>query len=182
MSKSHNLSANESQLAQWFLNCKIKHICLLNKHKASKPLICQETYHTCNDRIDVHLTQTIQIQGGSEFKKKRKNVKKYSKTSEQKSVVNFELWKVNFEQVKFWTLIHLINNFVIALVCAKCSKLIILEKNIRSVQQIPLYLWLFFVFSSEVLNSVINSHFDGIVLQDAVCEECFRVRLRYIHL
>ena len=64
---------------------------LSNKHKASKPLICQETHHTCNDRIDAHLTRTIQIQGGSEFKKKRKNVKKYTKTYEQKSVANFEL-------------------------------------------------------------------------------------------
>ena len=52
-----------------------------------------------------------------------------------------------------WTLIHLINNFV----CAKSLKLITLEKNIFSIQQLPLCLPLFFVFSSEVLNSGIKS-------------------------
>ena len=36
---------------------------------------------------------------------------------------NFELWKLNFEQVKLWTLIRLLN-IVIVLVYAKCSKLI----------------------------------------------------------
>ena len=44
------------------------------------------------------------------------------------------------------------------------------EKN---VQQLPLCLPLFFVFSSGVLNSGIKSCFDGVVFQDAVCEECF---------
>ena len=36
---------------------------------------------------------------------------------------NFELWKLNFEQVKLWTFIHLLN-IVIVLVYPKCSKLI----------------------------------------------------------
>ena len=36
---------------------------------------------------------------------------------------NFELWKLNFEQVKLWTLTRLLN-IVIVLVYAKCSKLI----------------------------------------------------------
>ena len=44
-----------------------------------------------------------------------------------------------------------------------------------SVQQLPLCLPLFFAFSSEVLNSGIKSCFDGVVFQDAVCEECFSV-------
>ena len=74
------------------------------------------------------------------------------------------------------------NNFVIVLVCAKCSKLITLEENIISVQKLPLCLPLFFAFSSEVLNSGIKSCFDGVVFQDAVCEECFSIRLRCLHL
>ena len=61
---------------------------------------------------------------------------------------------------------------VIVLVCAKCSKLITLEENIISVLQLPLCLPLFFVFSSEVLNSGIKSCLDGAVFEDAVCEEC----------
>ena len=78
-----------------------------------------------------------------------------------------------------WTLI---NNFVIVLVCAKCSKLITLEENIVSVQQLPLCLLFFSAFSSEVSNSGIKSCFAGVVFQDAVCEECFSIRLRCLHL
>ena len=48
-----------------------------------------------------------------------------------------------------------------------------LEENIISVQHLPLCLPLFFVFSSEVLNSGIKSCFDGVVFQDAVYEQCF---------
>ena len=73
---------------------------------------------------------------------------------------------------QIWTLIHLVNNFVIVLLCVKSSKLITLEENIISVQQLPVCLPLFFVFSSEVLNSGIKSCFDGVVFQDVVCEEC----------
>ena len=69
---------------------------------------------------------------------------------------------LNFEQVKFWTLINLMNNIVIVLVCAKCSKLITSQENTISVQQLPLSLPLFFVFSSEVLKSDIKSCFDGV--------------------
>ena len=58
-------------------------------------------------------------------------------------------------------------------VCAKSSKSISLEENIISVQHLSLCLLLFFVFSSEVLNSGIKSCFDRVVFQDAVCEECF---------
>ena len=50
-----------------------------------------------------------------------------------------------------------------------------LEKNLISVQQPPLCLPLFFVSSSDVLNSGIKSYFEGVVLQDAVCEECFKL-------
>ena len=64
-------------------------------------------------------------------------------------VPNFEFWKLNFEQIKFWTLIHLINNFVIVILYLKCSELITLEENVTSFQQLTL----FFVSSSEVLNS-----------------------------
>ena len=58
-------------------------------------------------------------------------------------------------------------------VCAKSSKLITLVKNIISVQHLHLCLLLFFVFSSEVLNSSIKICFDGVVFQDANCEERF---------
>ena len=51
-----------------------------------------------------------------------------------------------------------------------------------SVQQLPLYHPLLFAFSSEVLNSGMKSCFDGVVFQDAVCEECFSMRLRCLHL
>ena len=44
-------------------------------------------------------------------------------------------------------------DFVIVLVCMKCSKLVTFEKNLISIQQLPLCLPLFCVFSSEVLNS-----------------------------
>ena len=74
-------------------------------------------------------------------------------------VANFELRNLNFKQVKFWTFIHLINNIVFVLVCAKCSKLITLEQNIISVQQLPLSLPLFFVFFAEVLSSGIKKLF-----------------------
>ena len=92
-----------------------------------------------------------------------------------------ELWTL---KPKLWTsqIWTLINNFVIALVCAKCSKLITLEENMISVQQLPLCLPLFFAFSSEVLNNGIKSCFDGVVFQDAVCEECFSICLRCLHL
>ena len=92
-----------------------------------------------------------------------------------------EFWTL---KPKLWTsqIWTLINNFVIVLVCAKCSKLITLEENMISVQQLPLCLPLFFAFSSEVLNSGIKSCFDGVVFQDAVCEECFSIRLRCLHL
>ena len=70
---------------------------------------------------------------------------------------------------QIWTLI---NNFVIVLVWAKCLKLITLEENIISVQQLSLCLPLIFAFSSEVLNSGLKSCFDGVVFQDVVYEEC----------
>ena len=90
-------------------------------------------------------------------------------------VANFELRNLNFKQVKFCTFIHLINNIVFVLVCAKKSKLITLEQNIISVQQLPLCLPLFFVFFAEVLSSGIKSCFDGVVFQDALCEEFFSI-------
>ena len=95
-----------------------------------------------------------------------------------------ELWtlKPKLWTSQIWTLIHLVNNFVIVLLCVKSSKLITLEENIISVQQLLVCLPLFFVFSSEVLNSVIKSCFDGVVFQDAVCEECFSIRLRCFYL
>ena len=89
-------------------------------------------------------------------------------------VESYELWtlKPKLWTSQIWTLIHLVNNFVIVLLCVKSSKLITLEENIISVQQLPVCLPLFFVFSSEVLNSGIKSCFDGVVFQDVVCEEC----------
>ena len=92
-----------------------------------------------------------------------------------------ELWilKPKHWTSQIWTLI---NNFVIELAWAKCSKLITLEKNIISVQQLPLCLLLFFAFSSEILNSGIKSFFDWVVFQDAVCEEYFSIHLRCLLL
>ena len=78
-------------------------------------------------------------------------------------------------------LLYLQNNIVliiIVLVCAKCYKLITLEENIISVQQLPLCLLFFFLFSSEVLSSGIKSYFDEVIFQDAVCEERFSICLR----
>ena len=60
--------------------------------------------------------------------------------------------------------------FCYCIVCTKSSKL---EEDIFSIQQLLLCLPLFFVFSSEALNSGIKSCFDGVVFQDVVCEECF---------
>ena len=54
-------------------------------------------------------------------------------------------------------------------VCVKSLKLIM--ENVISVHHLPLCLILFFVFSS--LNSAIKRYFDGVIFQDAVCEECF---------
>ena len=70
-------------------------------------------------------------------------------------VESWELWTLEPKlwTSQIWTLIHLINNFV----CAKSSKLITLEENIISVQQLPLCFPLFFVFSSEALNSGIKA-------------------------
>ena len=84
---------------------------------------------------------------------------------------------------KLWTshIWTLINNFVIVPVCAKFSKLITLEENTISVQQLPFCFPLFFSFSSEVLNSDLKSCFDGIVFQDAICEECFSICLRCLY-
>ena len=99
-------------------------------------------------------------------------------------VESCELWtlKPKLWASQIWTLIHLINNFVIVLVCSKCSKLITLEENIVSVQQHPLCLPLFFGFVSEVLNRGMKSCFDGVIFQDAVWEECFSIPLRCLHL
>ena len=60
--------------------------------------------------------------------------------------------------------------------------LITLEENMVSVQQFPLCLPLLFEFSSEVLNSDMKSYFDGAVYLNAICEECFVIRLRCLHL
>ena len=62
-------------------------------------------------------------------------------------------------------------------VYAKCLKLITLEENKISIKQLPLCLPLFLVFSAEVVNSGIKSCFDGVVFQDAACEECFSICL-----
>ena len=74
-------------------------------------------------------------------------------------VENRELWtmKPKLWAGHIWTLIK---NFVIVLVCTKCSKLMTLEENVISVQQLPLCLLLFLAFSSEVFNSSIKSYFD----------------------
>ena len=75
---------------------------------------------------------------------------------------------LNFEQVKCWTSINLINNIVIVLVCGKCSKFITSEENIISFHQLLSCLPFFFVFSSEVPKSVIKVIFTELVFQNAV--------------
>ena len=47
-----------------------------------------------------------------------------------------------------------------------------------SVQQHPLRLPLFFRFSSEVHISGLKSSFEGVIFQDAICEECFSIRVQ----
>ena len=74
------------------------------------------------------------------------------------------------------------NIFASVLVCAKCLKLITLDENIASVQELSLCYPLFFVFFFEFLNSGIKNCFDAVVFQDAVCEECFSIGLRCLHL
>ena len=105
----------------------------------------------------------------------------YAKVGVTVMVVDRELWtlKLNLWISQIWSLI---NNFVTVLACAKCLKFITLEENIISVQQLPFCLPLLLVFSSEVLNSGIKSCFDEVAFQDAVCEECFSIRLRCLHL
>ena len=78
---------------------------------------------------------------------------------------------------KLWTsqIWTLINNFVIVLAYAKCSKLITLKENLISVQQLPLCLPMFFAFSSEVLHSGIKSCFDWVVLQDQLVKNVLYV-------
>ena len=51
MSKSHNCPEHEAQLADPFLNSKIKHICLANKHGIPKPAVCLDC-NTCIAPID----------------------------------------------------------------------------------------------------------------------------------
>ena len=82
--------------------------------------------------------------------------------------IRWVLWCLNFEQVNFWILINMMNKTVVLVICAKCSKLITLEQNITSAQQLLLCLILFFVFPSEVLESGIKSCFDRVPFQDAV--------------
>ena len=95
-------------------------------------------------------------------------------------VESCELWKLKPKlwTSQIWTLIHLINNFV----CAKSSKLITLEENIISVQQLPLFLPLFFVFSSEVLNSGIKVVLTKLFIKMQFVKKCFSIHLRCLHL
>ena len=72
-------------------------------------------------------------------------------------------------------------DFVIVIVCVKCSKLITLEENKISVEQLLLCLSLFFVFSSEALNSGIKSCFEGVVFQDSVSEDQFSIHHWCLH-
>ena len=83
--------------------------------------------------------------------------------------LNLGIWNLNFEQVtwKFW-----LKRIVVALACAKCSKLIIFKENIISVQQLPL---------CPIVFCILNC-FDGVAFQDAVCEECFSIPLRCLRL
>ena len=79
-----------------------------------------------------------------------------------------ELWKLKPKlwTIQIWTLIHLINNFV-------CAKLINLEENIISVQQLPVCLPLFFVSSSEALNSSIKSVFTDLFFKMQFLKNAF---------
>ena len=92
--------------------------------------------------------------------------------------------KLSTLKSKLWTsqIWTLINNFVIVLVCAKCSKLIILEENVISVQQLPLCLPLLFASFPEDLNSGIKSCFDGVVIKYPSCEEYLSICPWCLHL
>ena len=112
---------------------------------------------------------------------KYKSMKWHTQKGDYCQWLSRELWTL---RPKFWTsqIWTLINNFVIVSVFARCSKLITLEENKISVQQLIMCLPLFFVFSSKVLNSGIRSCFDRVVFQDVVCEEYFSIRLRCLYL
>ena len=83
--------------------------------------------------------------------------------------ITYAIWNLKLEQVtcKFW-----LKKIVVALACAKCSKLIIFKENIISVQQLPL---------CPIVFCILNC-FDGVAFQDAVCEECFSIPLRCLRL
>ena len=51
MSKSHNCPKHQTELADSFLNSKIKHICLVNKDGIPKPAVCPDS-NTFIARID----------------------------------------------------------------------------------------------------------------------------------
>ena len=54
--------------------------------------------------------------------------------------IKIVIWCLNFEQVKVWTFINLMNNIVIVLICAKCLKLITSEENVRQKKKVLLFL------------------------------------------
>ena len=84
----------------------------------------------------------------------RKKVLLLMVESRERWTLKPKLWRT-----QIWTLI---NNFIIVLVCAKCSKLITLEENMISVG--------------------IKYCFDGVFFQDPVFEECFSTCLQCLHL
>ena len=90
-----------------------------------------------------------------------------------------ELWtlKLKIRTNQILTLIK-----IFELVSGKCSKSVTLQENIVSIQQLHLFLPLFFAFSSEVFNGGIKSCFDRVVFQDTVYEEDFSIILRCLQL
>ena len=138
---------------------------------------CQEVVSVWDKNISSWISEVKQYEETMAYEQSQNGIGEYqineipyAKGGLLLVVESCKLWtfKPKLGTSQIWTLINI---FVIVIVCTKCLKLIALEENIISVQQLPLSLPLFFAFSSEVLNSGIKSCFDGVAFQDVVYEE-----------
>ena len=65
MAKGHSLKEKSARLIESYLLHKIKHLCKVNRHNQSKPIICRKC-SKCLDTINNHLTGYHKMQRGSE--------------------------------------------------------------------------------------------------------------------
>ena len=65
MAKGHSLKEKSARLIDSYLLHKIKHLCKVNRHNQSKPIICRKC-SKCLDTINNHLTGYHKMQRGSE--------------------------------------------------------------------------------------------------------------------